>query len=510
MDLETRNQFSLRNFLYLVFKRKIQILFVFALIVITVAAGTFLTAPTYEAKSQILVKLGRENVYTQMVPTTGNQNPIIGLNREEQINSEIQILRSRSMIEKMVEAIGPEVIYKDLADSGSRPEAIPEMLTQKGQLSPLQDAVLRLEKALSITAVEKSNVIDIRLRHKDPQIAGMVLDKLIGLYLNHHIEVYKIPQSYKFFQEQTENFRSRLRSAEDRLTAIKKEHNVFSLDEARGLLLSQEGALRVELDRTMSQIAETENRIVQIQQQLAGTPKIIPTEEEVERSPYLGDALQAKLVELELKEKELLTKYTDHSRLVRQTKEELNIIRAKLAEQNAKQHGRSRSGYNPTFQRLQEELYRSQADLKALRAKDQVQTSQLAGYRERLGKLNRIEAEVKDLQRQVDVEQQNYKLYLAKFEEARISEAMDTEKISNVTQIQPAEVSPKPVSPRVFLNLVIGFFLGGLVSLGLASLLESLGDRLEKPDDTERALSLPVLASIPELRKSDVLTAAAA
>lgn len=503
MDFEMGNQLSLRNFLHLLFKRKTQITLVFGLIVVAVAAWTFLRAPTYEAKSQILVKIGRENVYTHMVPTSGNQSPIIGVTREEQINSEIEILGSRSMIEKTVKAIGPEVMY-------SRPSLFSSMISLDDQLSPLQKAVLRLEKALSIRAVRNSNVIDISLKHEDPQIAGMVLDKLISLYLSHHIEVHKIPQSYKFFQEQSEIFMSRLKNAEDRLTAMKKEHNVFSLDEARGVLRSQEGSLRVELDRTLSQIAETENRIGQIQQHLAGTPKIIPTEEEVEHSPFLGEALETKLVELELKEKQLLAKYTDNNRLVQQTKEEIKVIRKKLAEQGARQHGKSRSGYNPTFQRLQEELYRSQADLKALKAKDQIQTSQLNDYRERLGKLNRIEMELKDLQRQVDVEQQNYKLYLEKFEQARISEAMDTEKISNVTQIQPAEVSPRPVSPRVALNMAIGFFLGVSVSLGLAFLLETLSDRLEEPDETERALSLPVLASIPEMKKSDVLTTASA
>jgi capsular polysaccharide biosynthesis protein len=77
---------------------------------------------------------------------------------------------------------------------------------------------------------------------------------------------------------------------------------------------------------------------------------------------------------------------------------------------------------------------------------------------------------------------------------------MDTEKISNVIQIQPAKTPLKPVSPNVPLNLVIGFFLGGLGSLGLAFFLEHMDDRLEKRDDTERALKLPVLASIPELR----------
>ena len=479
MEERLMKALSLRDLAHVVFKRKSEILFSFSAVMIAVLAGTFLATPIYEAESQILVRTGRENIYTPIVTAGSSQSPVLSLNREEQINSEIEILKSLSLLEKTVESIGPKVIYSDLE---------------------MQAAVLKLEKALKITGVKNSNVIEVKLRHSDPKIASMVLDELIRQYLDRHLEVYKSPHSHQFLEEQSKTLLSRLRDTEDRLNAMKKEHNVSSLDEERRLLLSQEGTLRAELDRTQSQIAETENRIVQLQKQVADTSKTIPTEVEIEHSPNQMNALQTRLVELELKEKELLTKYTDESRLVRQTQEEIQVVRAKLAEQATKQSGRSRSGPNPTHQRLQEEFYRSQADLKALKAKEEMQNSQLGGYRERLAKLSEIEGQLKALERQVDVEQQNYRLYLSRIEESRISEAMDTEKISNVTQIQPARTPLKPVSPKVGLNLVIGFFLAGFGSLGLAFFLEHMDDRLEKRDDAERALDLPVLASIPELK----------
>jgi uncharacterized protein involved in exopolysaccharide biosynthesis len=502
MNVMEMRAFSLRDLAHLIFKRKSLILTVFIAVLGTVAMGTFLATPIYEAESQILVRIGRENLYSPMLPSNATQAPVISLNREEQINSEIEILRSRSLIEEVAENIGPGIIYKDLREKNeiSWLESFLIGITQHEQLPPLQLAALRLEEALTVTAVKKSNVIDIKLRHKDPQMASKVLDRLIALYLDYHLLVHRSPKSYKFFEEQSKTLLSKLKNAEDRLEGVKKEFDVSSFDEEKKLLISQEGALRVELDRTLSQIAETENRIVQINSQLAATQKTVPTEQEIEHSPQLVSSLQTRLVELELKEKELLTKYTDESRLVQQVKEELKLVRSKLNEQDPKQFGRSRSGTNPIYLNLQEGIYKGQADLKALRAKKEIQTTQLVGYRERLEKLNRVETELKEVQRQADVEQQNYKLYLVKLEESRISEAMDTEKISNVTQIQPARTPHKPVSPRVFLNLVIGFFLAMIGSLGLAFFKDAFDDRLEKRDDTERALDLPVLASIPELK----------
>ena len=65
---------SLRDFLRILFKRKTQILLFFAVTFVTVAVATFLAAPTYQATAQILVKLGRENIY---IPASGSSNPVI-------------------------------------------------------------------------------------------------------------------------------------------------------------------------------------------------------------------------------------------------------------------------------------------------------------------------------------------------------------------------------------------------------------------------------------------------
>jgi uncharacterized protein involved in exopolysaccharide biosynthesis len=428
---------------------------------------------------------------------------VVSLDREEQINSEIEILNSPALVEKVAETVGPTVVYPDLKENSSW---LKESLSRlnlgyhKRNLSTLEEAVARLKGDLSIAAVKKSNVIEVKLKNENPQIAAMVLNEFVRLYTSQHVDVYKTPQSYNFFQEQSEMLRRKLKDAENRLDAFKKENRVTLLDEERRLLLSQDSSLKHDMNSTLSQVVEAASRIEQIRHQLATTPQTVRTGEEVERIPAVIDNLQARLMDLELKEKELLTKYTEQSRLVENVREEIKIVRAKLAGQESRQYGRSVSGLNTTYQRLEEDLHRSQAELKALRAKEETQALQLAEYRVRLEKLNRLAHELNALEREVDVEQQNYKLYLSRLEEARISNAMDAEKIANVKQLDSARPPLKPVSPKVLLNLVIGLFLGSVGSLGAAFLMENLDDRLESCEDAEKLLQLPVLASIPELR----------
>ena len=114
MELKGVATTSMRDFLHVVFKRKVKVEIFFCAVVgigTLFTLVTLVTNPTYEASSQILVKIGREDLY---VPTGGNINPVISLNRREQINSEIEILRSQPLTEKVIQSIGPTTIYKSL------------------------------------------------------------------------------------------------------------------------------------------------------------------------------------------------------------------------------------------------------------------------------------------------------------------------------------------------------------------------------------------------------------
>jgi len=79
-----------------------------------VTIGTAITKPTFETIAQILIKLGRENIYVPTVPTSGNLIPVFSFNREEQINSEIEILKSQLLAEKVIQSLGPASIHKGL------------------------------------------------------------------------------------------------------------------------------------------------------------------------------------------------------------------------------------------------------------------------------------------------------------------------------------------------------------------------------------------------------------
>jgi uncharacterized protein involved in exopolysaccharide biosynthesis len=466
---ESNKALSLRDFLYVVFKHKTKILIVFLSTVITVTVASFIIKPTYEASSNILIKFGRENIY---IPATDHVSPIVNLNRQEEINSEIEILKSRNLIEKTVKALGVKTIYPKLfkkSKSGHKKET----------LTPFDKAVLKAQKKLKIEAVKKSDVIHVKFQHHDPYIAANVVNTLVNFYLDRHLEVHKNQGGYRFFKEQVILAEKKLKNSEKALEKFNDKHRISSLDQQKTLILEQISELQAALEKTQRQIHETQNKINEIKTQLAGNPLEITVGMEMDRNPHVIASLREKLIELQSTEQQLLTKYREDSRTVQNKRMEIGRVKRTLAK---------------------EELKIYQADLKDLRTREASQRTHLGGYQKELNKLNDLVVQLRRFKRQRDTDEKNYQLYLTKLEESRISDTMDMEKIANVKVIQAALVPLKPVKPKKLLNIILAIILGTVGSLGLAFFSEFMDHSFTTGADFEEKLDMPLLASIPEFK----------
>ena len=101
------------------------------------------------------------------------------------------------------------------------------------------------------------------------------------------------------------------------------------------------------------------------------------------------------------------------------------------------------------------------------------------------------------MSRDLDAQRSSYRKYSDSLEQARIDEALDMQRISNIGIVETATYTVKPVRPKVLLNLALGFFLAIFGALGLAFFTEFQDDSLKKPEDVANRLRLPVLAALP-------------
>ncbi|MFD2413511.1 Wzz/FepE/Etk N-terminal domain-containing protein [Paenibacillus rhizoplanae] len=77
--------------------------------------------------------------------------------------------------------------------------------------------------------------------------------------------------------------------------------------------------------------------------------------------------------------------------------------------------------------------------------------------------------------------------------------------LNNVTFLTPADLAaqPQPVNGGVTMNILISFVVSLMAAVGIILLMETLNGTLRNEKEAEFELGLPVIASIPAIRKRD-------
>ncbi len=139
----------------------------------------------------------------------------------------------------------------------------------------------------------------------------------------------------------------------------------------------------------------------------------------------------------------------------------------------------------------------SEAQLASEDAEAKSLETQMADIGSRLTEMNDTQERVNELVRKTELIEASYRQYVQNREQARIDEALENDRISNVNVVQPPTFVAKPVSPKKGLALACGLILATLGSLTLAFASEHFDRSVKTPEEVERELGVPVLLSVP-------------
>ena len=488
VDSSARGGF-LRDFLHVLFKRKGLIAVFFFSTVATVTLATYLLSePLYRASTQLLVSPGREQI-ADLNPS----RPGAGFSAhmmEEQIARSIELLSGRSLAERVVETVGQENLYPRLrkrVESSISQWISPKEITDE---MLFEAAVATLMEDVAAEGTGKSSLINLTFKHEAPEMAAQISNLLASLYVERHLGVLKNPKTDAFFQEQFQDNKAKLRDTEEKLEAFKKQHAIVtSVKDEQDLTLKQALTVKTLLSDTRSQQAEVASRVAQLRQQLANTAV----------NPSTTSILRDKLTNLELQENELALRFKAENPTLRNLREEIRLVREKVSEQEkSKSYGNTATATGSLYAQLQQDLLRNETEQKALRAREDAHSGKLAEFQSRLNLLERIAVEFEHLFQARQMSDQNNRLYQTKFEEMRISNAMDAQKIANVRVVEPARIPTEPIDSKNALKIIAGIVFGLLGGIALALVTNLLSGKLETIEDIERHLNLPVLVSVPE------------
>ena len=97
--------------------------------------------------------------------------------------------------------------------------------------------------------------------------------------------------------------------------------------------------------------------------------------------------------------------------------------------------------------------------------------------------------------REVENAQRSFETLVARFNQTSL-ESQTTQSFASVLSVALPPVEPS--SPKVLLNTLVAVFLGLLLAVGLALVLELADRRVRAPEDVVAALGLPVLGMLPK------------
>ncbi|MGA8222135.1 MAG: Wzz/FepE/Etk N-terminal domain-containing protein [Candidatus Acidiferrales bacterium] len=488
---------TLRDVVAPVFRKRRMATLLFLGIFVGAILAMLLLPRKYEAEMKILVNRERVDAVVTPNPDSPVAAEPMTMITEEDLNSEVELLKSRDLLEQVVLICGLESQEKSAWD-----QAV-ERATEWMRRAPmtgealLARSVQTLEDRLVVDPLKKTTLIRVAYTARDPELAARVLQTLAVHYQEKHAAVHRPAGTFTFFDQETEHYRNELAIAEAQLTNFNSEEGIVSAPEQKQLVLQQLSQFEAELQQAQANATEARERARALKVQVRATPDRQTTQMKKLDNAQLFSQLESTLLSLELKHTEMLMKYAPSYPPVQEVETQITNTRAAIVRAGKTPVEEVITDRPPAQDWMATELAKAETDGAALQAQA-IETARIVRhYRDVAQKLDEKGIKQDDFARNVKTSEENYLLYLRKREEARISDALDRKRIVNVSIAEAATI---PALPTLHLAWVLigGFFAAGIVSVGSAYAVDRLDPSFRTPDELSRYLDVKVLASIPE------------
>ena len=489
----------MRDILEILFKRIKAILFILVVCIATTLVGNYMLTPQYESEANLFIRMGREGA----LPTTVMTQPLnVFLERKDQVNTQMQLLKNRFLVEETIKNLPKnwetqnlvpsnsmlnriKGLFKKIATSAMR--GLRKALETTGlipMLTPEQREVLSLLDLIEIERMKNTDVLRISFRHPNPFAAQTFLQAYITTYMLADTHSSSSDMAMKFFTKQVDSCQAELRRAEAELSLFRNQSNIYDIGE-------QKKNISQEMTDQYRQITINRLQVDGLEQDKAKYNKTVGEEIEagisssLRNDPIIMETLKT-LVSSKMRLTKELNRLGKNNPKIITLYAELNDIRTSIKT---------------------EVLSTMESKIISLQNKNSDLNKQLVALKKRAQDLDKQSINMEQLQRKVDLLRQSYMTYAEKQETSRINTMLDRSEINSFIVTQPPTIPFKPVSPKRMANLILGI-LGGIVfGFFYAILMEMLSSTVNNPEemgkilDTKNKIFLPC-ASIKDPKRT--------
>ncbi len=491
------------NYIEILYKRKIMIILIFLITVITVFIATSVQIPTYMAVVKVLIE-GPKGIETPFSEELSEVSLQRGTNI---LKTQSEIIKSNPIIEEVVRRLKlderktpPSFSEQCLTSMSSFIKNLLPMNHKEEEisLSHFQKVVERVKSIVQIKPVGTTDIIAVGVTDYDPNMTAKIANTIIQVYIDQSLDIKssEARNTYYFITEQLKTMKPKLNEFEDALKNFKEKEGIISLPSEVQSKVSSLSSFEAEYYKLQAEKKELKTSCEELRDKIKLQEEEIISSTTISESPIVKN-LKLDLTSLEISLPTLLKKYGNSHPKVMEVKSKIDEVTSKLRTEVEKAISSEVATLNPIHENIKEKLITLETQINASDAKEKALITIIDGYKTKLENLAEKELILERLTREVTSTEKMYNILLEKQQEALIAEAI---KIGNIRVVEPALVPVKPISPSKSQNLLIGTLISLMVGITLAFILEYLDHSFKTPEDIEESLKLSVLGLIPKKR----------
>ncbi|MBW8003501.1 MAG: polysaccharide biosynthesis tyrosine autokinase [Planctomycetes bacterium] len=475
MEKHSEDQISLEDYWRIIWRRKWMIgLFVFT-ITLAVLIGSFMMAPIYESSTTLHMKEQKPSLFGGNLFGSG----VSALSTLEEINTQIAIMNSRSVLEEVITKIG---LIEKFENEKELVEA-----------ERFQAALAELRNSISAIHIRNTRLIKVSIRSKDPELAMEMANSISQAFIEKNVESKRGEANavLSFVSEQLVQVSEKLEKAEEELLRYKEAEGIGVLNEEARLKVDRLAQLESSYQEAKVAREILDTRIAALLSQIGPAASTDVPLASISSNPAVR-IMQDQLTEVQMELARLESgSYSDNQR-VAAVKARIDSLKREIQVEIARS---MRSGKSTAVDSaLQMKLAEYQSKDVVLAAQEDALRNLIKVHEEDINKLPAREINLIRLERARRINDELYAVLMRAKNEAQIEAASQ---IGNIDVIDPAVTPLKPVRPKKKKNVIIGLVSSLILGIMLAFLLEYLDNTVKSEDEVKRLLRIPILGLIP-------------
>ncbi len=485
---------TLRELMTVCFRHKWKIVAIFLIIVVCATGYLLLVPHSYTSSAALLFRTARANL--SFDPDAEGVISSIQEREEAVAQNAAAVLRSQGMAEIVVLELGADTILDDLP-----PGPLDLLLSAGGGAGGAGDANKKRVDAIEyvqdgLRVGVDGQVVNLSFVSTAPELAQQILEVLTTRYIDRHFEDFGSVQSVEILESELLDVQAELDEKQDRLEELKRRYNILAVETERTALATRIALLREQLSTARTEAARLGAKVGILQEAVQARPDTVELSRAETLNPVV-DSIKTELVALRIEQQDTAFAYQENNRNVELINDKIDELEAQLRTEPESLVAVTQ-GIDTIRQQLEQQLAIERAEFRGAEAQVAQVESDLEIAREELSRLVGAIDEVSLLEEDIAALRETLTQYNSSFNSAKISAALDRDRVGNVSRFQAPTLPTEPSGRGKRETLMIIGFLALVASFGTAFVFEYLDDTIKTPRDVDKYLDVPILASISE------------